>query len=229
MQGENKDVKAEIKKLEKRAQLRKTDPNLNHLTTKDQKQIMIENAKDMYHLQMDTIGYERGEAEDLMSLEGEVAILREKFRQFTKSIPILSEGHKGAIQLDPSNPSHREWYEDNSADNLVYKELSPELREKLKESAVRPEVKDGKLLFDRNNEFHRYIMEDNVDETINPAIAYTEETKTLDTTIPQDADRWEYLYKKRLDECTHKHADGSSSWNQISDNLYVCYYCRIND
>ncbi|WP_088189278.1 hypothetical protein [Desulfosporosinus sp. FKA] len=32
--------------------------------------------------------------------------------------------------------------------------------EKLKEITVRPKVKDGKLLFDKNNKDHRYIVEE---------------------------------------------------------------------
>lgn len=40
-----------------------------------------------------------------------LAELRKKAQQMNKDIPILKEGKKGSIELDPNNPSHREWYE----------------------------------------------------------------------------------------------------------------------
>ncbi|OLN32575.1 hypothetical protein [Desulfosporosinus metallidurans] len=41
----------------------------------------------------------------------------------------------------------------------VYKGISLSSK-KLKEITIRPKVKDGKLLFDKNNKDHRYIVEE---------------------------------------------------------------------
>lgn len=43
--------------------------------------------------------------------------------------------------------------------NKGYKGLSLS-SEKLKEITIRPKVNDGKLLFDKNNKDHRYIVEE---------------------------------------------------------------------
>lgn len=37
--------------------------------------------------------------------------LREEMKLINKGIPILKSGKNGAIELDPKNPSHRDWYE----------------------------------------------------------------------------------------------------------------------
>lgn len=42
-----------------------------------------------------------------------------------------------------------------------YKELSLTPK-KLSEITVKPKVKDGKLLFDKNNKDHRYIVEEDI-------------------------------------------------------------------
>lgn len=50
-----------------------------------------------------------GIAADKVQLK--LAELRKKARMENKNIPILKEGKKDAIELDPKNPSHREWFE----------------------------------------------------------------------------------------------------------------------
>ena len=40
-----------------------------------------------------------------------IAELRKKIQLMNKDIPILEDGKKDAIELDPNNPSHKEWYE----------------------------------------------------------------------------------------------------------------------
>lgn len=37
--------------------------------------------------------------------------LRKAMKAVNKDIPVLKSGKKGAIELDPKNPLHREWYE----------------------------------------------------------------------------------------------------------------------
>lgn len=37
--------------------------------------------------------------------------LRMKLKEFTKDIPVLSNGEKGAIEIEPNNEAHRDWYE----------------------------------------------------------------------------------------------------------------------
>lgn len=39
--------------------------------------------------------------------------LREEIQRMNKDIPILKAGKNGAIELDPCNPSHREWFEND--------------------------------------------------------------------------------------------------------------------
>lgn len=38
---------------------------------------------------------------------------RELISGMNKDIPLLKSGKNGAIELDPNNPSHREWYEND--------------------------------------------------------------------------------------------------------------------
>lgn len=45
------------------------------------------------------------------NVQARLAELRKRAQQMNKDIPILKEGKKGAIELDPNNPSHREWFE----------------------------------------------------------------------------------------------------------------------
>ena len=54
---------------------------------------------------------ERDMAVAANDVQVKLAELRKKAQQMNKDIPILKEGKKGAIELDPNNPSHREWYE----------------------------------------------------------------------------------------------------------------------
>lgn len=44
-------------------------------------------------------------------VQEKIAELRKKIQMENENIPILKEGNKKAIELDPNNPSHREWYE----------------------------------------------------------------------------------------------------------------------
>lgn len=44
-------------------------------------------------------------------VQEKIAELRKKLQIENKNIPILKEGNKKGIELDPNNPSHNEWYE----------------------------------------------------------------------------------------------------------------------
>lgn len=37
--------------------------------------------------------------------------LRKEIQAINKDIPVLKNGEKGAIELDPNNPSHVEWFQ----------------------------------------------------------------------------------------------------------------------
>lgn len=43
--------------------------------------------------------------------EEKLSELRKKVRLMNKDIAVLKSGKKGTIELDPNNPSHRDWYE----------------------------------------------------------------------------------------------------------------------
>lgn len=49
------DVKSKLENLKNRARIRKNNPDLSHYTTEEQRQLMSENAKEMYQAQIDTI------------------------------------------------------------------------------------------------------------------------------------------------------------------------------
>ena len=51
------------------------------------------------------------EEKDMTIVEKKLAELRKKIELMNKDIPIPKAGKKGAIELDPNNPSHKEWYE----------------------------------------------------------------------------------------------------------------------
>lgn len=59
------------------------------------------------------------------------------------------KGHKEGEEIDMGKTLSKESYKKIS--------LSPE---KLKKISVTPKIKDGKLLFNRKNKNHRYIVDD---------------------------------------------------------------------
>lgn len=57
-------------------------------------------------------GEKRGEMNMSSALKSiELSELKKSMSELSKKIPILKSGKKGAIELDPNNPLHREWYE----------------------------------------------------------------------------------------------------------------------
>lgn len=49
--------------------------------------------------------------EDMATTAEKLSELRKAMKAVNKDIPVLKSGKKGAIELDPKNPLHREWYE----------------------------------------------------------------------------------------------------------------------
>jgi len=49
--------------------------------------------------------------EDMAMTAEKLAELREAMKAVNKDIPILKSGEKDAIELDPKNPLHKDWYE----------------------------------------------------------------------------------------------------------------------
>lgn len=59
--------------------------------------------------------FEKEEEKDMAiptdKVQEKIAELRKKVQMENENISILREGNEKAIELDPNNPSHREWYE----------------------------------------------------------------------------------------------------------------------
>jgi len=51
---------------------------------------------------------ESGEVDSVKEVQ--ISELRKKIQLMNKDIPILKSGKDGAIELNPENPSHRDWY-----------------------------------------------------------------------------------------------------------------------
>ena len=63
---------------------------------------------------------------------------------------------------------------------------------------------------------------------VNPAIFYKiVKDLIVDKEDEKSLKAWDYLYVKCLEECTHKHADGTSSWSYPFEDIdyKVCDYC----
>ena len=49
--------------------------------------------------------------EDMAKTAEKLTELRNAMKLINKDIPILKSGKNKAIELDPKNPSHKDWYE----------------------------------------------------------------------------------------------------------------------
>lgn len=89
------------------------------------------------------------------------------------------------------------------------------------------EGKGGKIIIKDDKDDIEIKGEDD----INPAIAYS---IVQDMIVHKDDEEsmrtWDYLYKLCLDECTHKHIDGTSSWTYPFEGIdyKICSYCSWN-
>ncbi len=71
-----------------------------------------------------------------------------------------SDNDKTKYTFNPDTPQEEETeMAETAKKERSYKGLSLSSK-KLKEITVRPKVKDGKVLFDKNNKNHRYIVEE---------------------------------------------------------------------
>lgn len=109
----------------------------------------------------------------------------------------------------------------------VYKCLSEmsksELVETLKLAGFNAEIEGKHIVVE---------TEENVpNKDINPAIAYTiVKDMIVDREDEASMTAWDYLYELCLDECTHTHIDGSSSWSYPYEDIdhKICDYCSWN-